>query len=1024
MRSRVSTTRRVMHAVGLFASLTSWACTEDTTSDPTVGSITSALELLSNGSGCSIANQCASNFCVDGVCCNNACGGTAVDCQACNQAGSVGTCALLTADTPCRPAEGSCDAVESCSGVSIQCPPDVYAAPGTACDDDANPCTQDVCDGSLTCQHPAGNAGAICRASTDLCDAAESCSGDSSVCPDDGFVAAGTPCSLPSCSGDTLTLVAECSGSYAQCPSASTLSCAPYVCGAVSCLTGCSGDAECDAGNFCDGGSCVPKLAAGTACNGGGEHCASGFCADGFCCNVACGGQCEACNLTGSQGTCLAVTGAPHAGRPACTAENASCGGSCDGTTRTQCTYPGSNVACRSPACALGIATLAAGCDSAGHCGPQLTQTCAPFKCNAAGTACAGDCASDSDCTNGNFCSAGVCRAALALGKACTGAHQCESEQCVDGVCCDSSCGDQCEACDIPGLEGLCSATLGAPTGGRPACAGDGSTCGGSCDGDKRDACRYPDQGVMCRAPSCANGTAVVAGFCNGAGDCPPVETRDCDPYRCGNTNCLGDCESDSDCVDDQFCQAGICTVKQALGKACSGATGCASGLCVDGVCCDSACTGQCEACNVSGSEGQCAPVHGLPHGGRPACEHDGSSCDGACNGTLRTSCTYPGAETSCRSGSCLFGSAILPAACNGNGHCPELQKQVCSPYQCGDGACKGDCTNTNNCDGGFYCSAGICVPKLANGASCSLSEQCFNNHCVDGFCCDGGCDGQCEACDVAGKQGTCSPVSGSPHGGRAECAGTGTCAGTCDGVETRSCTFPGTSVTCTQPSCMVGIATDRAGCNGAGGCAEPERKDCAPYRCGETSCRSTCETSSDCYPTHICKSGVCKLREEDAGMPMDGGMMMDSGMPPMPDGGVKTDTDGDGIPDVDERDKHGKSRDSDGDGVIDELDEDDDGDGIGTKLEHGVGRLDDIDGDKIPNHLDLDTDGDKIPDAKERGDANHNDIPDYKEPFHPGAAGGALCSLRQGPAADSGSGGWLLALGVVIALRRKRRRR
>jgi cysteine-rich repeat protein len=56
---------------------------------------------------------------------------------------------------------------------------------GQACGDDGNVCTQDICSGTGTCVHPAGNAGAVCRPIADRCDVAETCTGTSTVCPAD-----------------------------------------------------------------------------------------------------------------------------------------------------------------------------------------------------------------------------------------------------------------------------------------------------------------------------------------------------------------------------------------------------------------------------------------------------------------------------------------------------------------------------------------------------------------------------------------------------------------------------------------------------------------------------------------------------------------------------------------------------------------------------------------------------------------------------------------------------------------------
>src|ERR1035441_239211 len=61
-----------------------------------------------------------------------------------------------------------------------------------------------------------------------------------------------------------------------------------------------------------------------------------------------------------------------------------------------------------------------------------------------------------------------------------------------------------------------------------------------------------------------------------------------------------------------------------------------------------------------------------------------------------------------------------------------------------------------------------------AVAASCKAGDNsCGTGTCVDGFCCDTACSGQCQACDVAGHEGTCTPVTGAPH--HAACTGDAT---------------------------------------------------------------------------------------------------------------------------------------------------------------------------------------------------------------------------------------------------------
>jgi len=81
---------------------------------------------------------------------------------------------------------------------------------------------------------------------------------------------------------------------------------------------------SCGQGLECDGmGSCVAAL--GGPCTDANE-CASGFCVDGVCCDAACDGTCEACNVTGTEGTCT-----PH--DPGTDPDDECMPGVCDGAS-------------------------------------------------------------------------------------------------------------------------------------------------------------------------------------------------------------------------------------------------------------------------------------------------------------------------------------------------------------------------------------------------------------------------------------------------------------------------------------------------------------------------------------------------------------------------------------------------------------------------------------------------------------------------------------------------------------------
>lgn len=216
-----------------------------------------------------------------------------------------------------------------------------------------------------------------------------------------------------------------------------------------------------------------------------------------------------------------------------------------------------------------------------------------------------------------------------------------------------------------------------------------------------------------------------------------------------------------------------------APGDACGTAGPCFSGHCVDGVCCESACSGPCEACSgaakASGASGTCGP------------RRAGAAC---------------GAASVCA------GSKSAGNACDGAGTCAPKTTD-CAPGTCAGGVCASVCTTAADCAAGAWCSAGVCRVPLANGAACERNDSCASAACADGVCCDRACAGQCEACDVT--PGTCSAVTGTPHGSRPLCA----VAASCNGVASVSCVLDSSG-----SSGSSGASDPGGGPVGGGGCA------------------------------------------------------------------------------------------------------------------------------------------------------------------------------------------------------------
>jgi hypothetical protein len=556
------------------------------------------------------------------------------------------------------------------------------------------------------------------------------------------------------------------------------------------------------------------QLALGASCADDGD-CFSGHCADGVCCNEACSGACRACTAikrkSGTDGTC---------------------GNIADGfDPDTECT---------AQSCSGSTVTKAQVCNGAGSCRSDGTLSCGGFTCD--GVVCRTTCSSDSDCTSTNYCDGSSCRAKKPAAATCSVGRECMSTFCADGVCCDEACAGTCRACTAikkgSGIDGV---------------------CGGIGDG------RDPD--AECSGQTCSSSVVTKAQLCNGSGACRSDGITSCGAYACAGTSCATTCASDSDCGSSTWCNAGSCVPSLAVGGACSRTRMCNSAGCFDGVCCDRTCSGTCEACSAAkkggGADGSCGPIAADtdPDGECVVDSAYPASCkaDGMCDGAGRCR-LYAKAGTACGVTTCTAGT-VTGRICSGAGGC-DADAKPCAPYACdaAGNACRTTCAADEECAADAYCtSSGTCALQKKSGTACALGKECKSNLCVDGYCCNASCGGQCEACDIAGSEGTCAPISGKPHGSRLACAGDlAVCGGTCNGTKTSECDYAPTTRSCGS-TCKDGQETASA-CDGRGACAEGKATSCGAYACDSSGkgCAVSCVDDATCAKGFRCSTGTC----------------------------------------------------------------------------------------------------------------------------------------------------------------------
>jgi hypothetical protein len=303
-------------------------------------------------------------------------------------------------------------------------------------------------------------------------------------------------------------------------------------------------------------------------------------------------------------------------------------------------------------------------------------------------------------------------------------------------------------------------------------------------------------------------------------------------------------------CPSTQHNCAGICVDNDAIahcGSLCDACVPPAGGTATcDGARCDFTC-GSMKKCANKCTTGCCVDTDCAAQAGMAG------QCD-----TSTNTCSY-----TCAAGfkPCGVGRCIPTTGCCAQSDCPGACRACSAANTC---VAVVNADDTDSCAG--TCDAtGAC--KSNPGQTCQTGAGCITGTtCApDGYCCNTACANSCEACDLPGFLGTCTPIaSGNPHGNRAACGSAGTtCGGTCGNRPDGACAYPTTS--CGGPQvCVGGVRRSASVCDGAGQCPAPVMttcatgcnaagNDCLTCAAGQAVCNGTC-----CQAGQGCCSGAC----------------------------------------------------------------------------------------------------------------------------------------------------------------------
>jgi hypothetical protein len=149
---------------------------------------------------------------------------------------------------------------------------------------------------------------------------------------------------------------------------------------------------------------------------------------------------------------------------------------------------------------------------------------------------------------------------------------------------------------------------------------------------------------------------------------------------------------------------------------------------------------------------------------------------------------------------------------------------------------------------------------KLPNGSTCSTGSVCSTGNCKDGVCCNSACAGPCEACNLSGNKGICSPTpAGTDPDGDCKQDPVSTCGldGTCNG--SGGCRKYPVGTVCATMTCSGADSWIEKKCDSLGACTGTA-VSCVPYKCDNTTgaCYITCTSDAQCS-LYRCNTAVSK---------------------------------------------------------------------------------------------------------------------------------------------------------------------